>query len=997
LTIAERVSLGFALATAVAYLATPYAIALARRLEFYDRPLGYKGHLAPTPYLGGAAVMGGFVLAVLVFAGDWQKTLALLGGAALLWLVGTIDDRRPLSPALRVAIELGLGVAVYRAGLGWDLHGGDALDLILTCAWVLAVVNAFNLFDNMDGAAATMALVVAAGAALIGIVRGEVWLAAGAAALCGAALGFLPRNLSLPARIFLGDGGSMPVGFAVAVFVMVAAGTTTVAWRSLLVALLLVAVPALDTALVIVSRRRRGVSVLTGGRDHLTHRTRRYLPSARAVALALGVAQAALSVLAVLASRGGSALLVIAASGYVLAAGCLIVVLDAQELEEFEAQPARRGGRYVSKRALACVLAIGLGAGLSPLFYAYFDAGVWVPIGLALTLLCAIALVVRPIRPGLPACLGVAGAFGLGLWSLLSSAWAESVENAVVSADRWLIYGALLTLLIVLVAHRRLSAALLGAVMLGVGVVAVSVLARMLGGDPGSLFLNGRLNSPLGYINGEGCLFAMAIWPCLGAAESRRALLAGPAAAAATAMASLALLSQSRGTALAVGGALLAVIALAPGRTRRAYCALVIGAAVALAAPPVLHVYEHASGGRVAAGDVHAAARAILLSAAGAGVAWALLSRLAGTLPQRRLRTAGSWLLAVPALLALVLALASAHRIGHEAQRQWRAFTHLAEPGESANPAASSSRSRLLSGAGNRYDYWRIAWKVWRGHPLAGVGAGNYPRPYYEQRATNEDVEQPHSLELQVLSELGLVGIGLLACLLTGTLWGALRMRAPARSSPLARALLVGALGMFSAWLVQASVDWMALLPGLTGIALAAIAILVWPRGAPTPATAREPALASALAGRPALAAGAFALVVALIVAGASLSRQGLAQVYRSRAQREISAKPLAALSDAERSLEIDGSSVQAYYVKAAALARFDQGAAAEAALNAALRREPGNFVTWVLLGDIAVRRHALATASRRYRRAHRLNPRDGDIRQLAGAPSALLQTLVKP
>jgi UDP-GlcNAc:undecaprenyl-phosphate/decaprenyl-phosphate GlcNAc-1-phosphate transferase len=997
-TIAERVSFGFLLAATTAYVATPYAIALAKRLQFYDRPSGYKGHREPTPYLGGAAVMGGFVLALIAFAGDWQKTLPLLGGVALLWLVGTIDDRRPLSPALRGAIELALGVAVYRAGLGWDLHAGDGLDLALTCLWVLAVVNAFNLFDNMDGAAATMALVVAAGAALIGVVRGEVWLAAGAGALCGACLGFLPRNLSLPARIFLGDGGSMPLGFAVAVFVMVAAGTTTVAWRSLLVALLLVAVPALDTTLVIVSRRRRGVSVLTGGRDHLTHRTRRYLPSARAVALSLGIGQAALSVLAVLASRGGSALLVIAASAYVLAAGCLIVVLDAQELEEFEVQPAGRAGRYVSKRALACLLAIGLGAGLSPLFYAYFDAGAWVPIGLAITLLCAIALVIRPIRPGLPATLSVAGAFGLGVWSLISSAWAESVADAVVGANRLLAYGALLTLLIVLVAHPRLAAALLAAVMVGVGIVAASVLARMLGGDPASLFLNGRLNSPLGYINGEGCLFAMAIWPCVAAAESRRALIAGPAAAAAAAMASLALLSQSRGTALAVAGAIVLVFAIAPGRTRRAYCILVIGGAVALAAPDVLHVYEHATGGAVAAGDVHAAARATLLGALGAGCAWALVSHLASRAADaQRLRTAGAWLLAAPALIALVLALSSAHRIGRDAERQWHAFTHLAEPGENTNPGSAAARSRLLSGAGNRYDYWRIAFAVWREHPLAGVAAGNYPRPYYEQRATTEDVEQPHSLELQVLSELGLVGAALLACLLLGVFWGALRMRAAARSSPLSRALLVGGLGMFTAWLVQASVDWMALLPGLTAIALTAAATLVWPRGAPQSKLVDERAPSRALAGAPALAAGASALIIALIVAGASLSRQGLADVYRSRAQGEIASNPLAALSDADRSLEIDASSMQSYYLKAAALARFDQGRAAEAALNAALRREPGNFVTWVLLGDIEVRRHELAAASRHYRRAHRLNPRDGDIAQLARAPSGLLQTLVKP
>ena len=82
--------------------------------------------------------------------------------------------------------ELALAVVVWLAGLGWTLHGGGALDLLVTCLWVVAVVNAFNLFDNMDGAAATMALVVAGGAALIGVVRGDVWLAVAARARCAA-------------------------------------------------------------------------------------------------------------------------------------------------------------------------------------------------------------------------------------------------------------------------------------------------------------------------------------------------------------------------------------------------------------------------------------------------------------------------------------------------------------------------------------------------------------------------------------------------------------------------------------------------------------------------------------------------------------------------------------------------------------------------------------------------------------------------------------------
>src|SRR6476620_8746479 len=296
MTLAVRLSVGFILAAGLAFLATPYAIRLAARLKFYDLPAGYKGHARPTPYLGGVAVMGAFAVALAATGGSWDKTAPLLAGVVVLCAVGTIDDRRPLPPLARVLVELALAVLVWAVDLGWHLHAGAAVDLVVTCAWVLGVVNAFNLFDNMDGAASTMALVVASGVALIGVVRGDAWLAAGAACMCGACVGFLPRNMAVPARIFLGDGGSMPMGFVVAVLVTGAAGTSSVAWRSLLVALLLVGIPVLDTSLVIVSRRRRGVSVLQGGRDHLTHRTRRLLPSTRTVALGLGAIPAALAV-----------------------------------------------------------------------------------------------------------------------------------------------------------------------------------------------------------------------------------------------------------------------------------------------------------------------------------------------------------------------------------------------------------------------------------------------------------------------------------------------------------------------------------------------------------------------------------------------------------------------------------------------------------------------------------------------------------------------------
>jgi UDP-GlcNAc:undecaprenyl-phosphate/decaprenyl-phosphate GlcNAc-1-phosphate transferase len=1033
LTIAERLVLSLLLASGVVYLATPLVIVLADRLSFYDRPVGYKAHARPTPYLGGAAVMAGFLVALLSLAGEWDKTLPLIEGVALLWVVGTVDDRRNVSPWLRVAVELALAWVVWRAGLGFRLHAGSIVDLAVTSVWIVAVVNAFNLFDNMDGAAGTMALVVCAGAAILGVVRADAWVAVGAAALGGACLGFLPRNLSLPARIFLGDGGSMPIGFAVAVLVMFAAATAAPGWRSLPLALLLVGLPALDTALVIVSRRRRGASVLSGGQDHLTHRTRRLLPSARAVALGLGGAQAMVSVAAVLATEGGAFFVVLAAAVYAIAALCAVTAFESIGAATARAPglahdaavtpasqiagtpslppitaPSPAAAGDLSPQAIALLALLGLGAGLSPFWFAYYGSGVWVPMGLGIVLLCAIARIARPMRPGAPARLAVFGLLGIGLWSLCSTAWTESVEGAVASGNRWLVYGALLLLLVVLVRSRRRAALLLAAAAVGVIAVALYVLANLLGADPAALFLGGRLNLPLGYINGEGCLFAMGFWLCLAAAEARSAWLAGPAAAMATLMAALALLTQSRGTALAMLATLVAVMALVPGRTRRAYALMTVATGVALAAPNLLHVYASTSAGIVPAAAVHAAGRSALASALGVGAlwggltgAWRLLAERPGPLAQARTAAAGA--LAVPALIAALAAFGAAHTIDREARAQWRAFTHLSVAESASSPSATPSaaraalpsasaiqgRSRLLSGAGNRYDYWRIAWRVWTERPLLGVGGGGYARFYFQRRATAEDVDQPHSLELELLAELGVGGALLLACFAGAVGWGVTRMRRRARDSSPTRIVLVAATGAFGVWLIQASFDWMHRLPGLTAIALIAAAALVWPRTAGPPAGADGRLRATRLLADPRRARTALtaAALATLVVAGGTLARQGLAEIYAKRAEGEIAAQPAAAIADANRSLDIDSDAVSTYYVKAAALARFDQAAATRATLRAALAHEPDNFVTWALLGDIAVRERSFAAARRLYTRALELNPRDASLRALAADP----------
>jgi UDP-GlcNAc:undecaprenyl-phosphate GlcNAc-1-phosphate transferase len=272
--------------------------------------------------------MVGFLVALFVVSiADWDRTLPLVGGMAVLWVVGTIDDRHNVSPGLRVAFEAVVACGLWQAGLGWDLGLGGGVDLALTIVWVVGVVNAFNLFDNMDGAASTMALVVSACAAVLGLIHGDNWLAVAAATLCGACLGFLPHNLASPARIFLGDGGSMPIGLLVACTIM-AIPDGQLDWTLLFATAPLAGLPILDTTLVVVSRLRGRAQVLSGGRDHITHRLLAIVGSERKVALVLAVAQAALCGLSIALFQLDQATVVLAAAAYLAAGAAVIAVLE---------------------------------------------------------------------------------------------------------------------------------------------------------------------------------------------------------------------------------------------------------------------------------------------------------------------------------------------------------------------------------------------------------------------------------------------------------------------------------------------------------------------------------------------------------------------------------------------------------------------------------------------------------------------------------------------
>jgi UDP-GlcNAc:undecaprenyl-phosphate GlcNAc-1-phosphate transferase len=993
-----RLLLGLFFATALVFWLTPVAIRVAARLNFYDKPIGYKGHSAPTPYLGGAPVVLAFVAVLAVLTSDWQRTLPLAGGVMVLWALGTLDDRRTVSPGLRVAVEAAFAALLFAVGNGWNLGGPPVLGLVVTIVWVVGVVNALNLFDNMDGAASSIALVISAGVAVTAAVQGDGWLAIAAAGLAGACLGFLPHNLAKPARIFLGDGGSMPIGFALAVLVMMAAADRGPAWQTLAMGLLLVGVPALDTCLVIVSRTRRGISVLQGGRDHLTHRTYQRLQTTRAVAFALGAMQALLAILALFASRESSEVLLLVVLLYLAGAAATIAVLDrgAERTIPPHAAANRVTSRWLQPRA-AILAVLGLGAGISPFLGGYYDQTKWAPIGIGLIVLLTALGVARAASLSRPAVVAVASLAGLGLLAVISSGSAGSATSAVVNGNRYVVYAAFLALVLMLARDRSSAVVVLGGFTLGAIVVGVVDLARALDGDIDQLFIGGRLNGPLGYINGQGSFFLLAVWPSFAlAAQTRRRWLAGGGLAAATLFVGLAAMAQSRGVVLAAVVSLIAVMVLVPGRLRRAAALSVIAGAIAVVAPDLIAVFDSATPpASISVNAVHDAAVALIVASIIAGAVWMVALQAERLLRVRSERAVGTLRIGIATLFALaavatftLLALKS-EQIGNEVRRQYHAFVHL-----DRTQGGESTTGRLASGGGNRYDYWRIAARVWEDDPVTGIGGGNYPQPYYRMRSTTEAILQPHSIELQTLAELGLIGGLLLVVLLGVVAVGVARARAPARRSDTDLALLVTCVGTITAWSVHTSVDWIHLLPGVTAVPLIAIAVLLRPAAT----GAAEPTAATS---RPAwlqwrrLAVAGFA-AVALTLAATSLTRQALGDWFRERAKNELASSPGEALKWADRSLRLDPDAPSTYYVKAAAIARFGAGPQAVRVLEAAIEREPGNFLTYALLGDLYARQGKTALAKRAYAAALVRNPREPSLLELADSPAPSPQRPVR-
>lgn len=328
-----RIAVACAVAALATYLLTPLAIKVALRTGFVDRPAGYKGHKQATPYLGGCAITIG-VLAGAAVGGIPSRYALLVACVALVWVLGTVDDKVSLPIIVRVGAEVGIGIALSASGLGWTVFHQSIADGALSVFWVLGVMNAFNLMDNMDGASATVAAVSSMGAGTLALMAGRPGLAPLCFATAGACAGFLPRNLANPARIFMGDGGSLPLGLLVAGATMSAVNRNYLGPSGVVIAALLVGLVILDTTLVTISRSRAGRSVLSGGRDHLTHRLVKRVGTPRRVALTLASVQVAVCGITIAVAQAGS--------GWVLLAGGFAVIMGGVLIWQFESSPIFR-------------------------------------------------------------------------------------------------------------------------------------------------------------------------------------------------------------------------------------------------------------------------------------------------------------------------------------------------------------------------------------------------------------------------------------------------------------------------------------------------------------------------------------------------------------------------------------------------------------------------------------------------------------------------------
>lgn len=309
---------------------TMLVIPAAKRIGFVDRPSGHKSHREPTPYGGGIAIFiaAWLPLALVILLTSWltpeqiaawfgdglrpyidglveqqPRGLAILIGGALLHGLGLVDDRRALGPYPKLLIMILVGLLVAQwGGIRLLDAAGPTVATVVTVAWLLVIINAMNFLDNMDGLSAGIAAICLVFVVWCGALAGQVFVPALGCVFLGSVLGFLIFNFP-PAKVFMGDAGSLLVGYMLAISSIMTTyydPDSSRSWYALAMPLAILAVPLYDFVTVLTIRLREGRHPMQGDQRHFSHRLVDHGLSRRGAVLTIYIATAATGLCATL-------------------------------------------------------------------------------------------------------------------------------------------------------------------------------------------------------------------------------------------------------------------------------------------------------------------------------------------------------------------------------------------------------------------------------------------------------------------------------------------------------------------------------------------------------------------------------------------------------------------------------------------------------------------------------------------------------------------------
>jgi len=261
----------FFISVTIAYLLTPTIRVFAKRIGLVAKVSDDTMHRHSTPLLGGVAVFAAFFLAVIFTYGISRDIASILIGATILLLIGIFDDKYGMMPKIKLFGQIVAALTIVKMGVKVELIENYYLASIFSCIWIIGITNAINLVDGLDGLSAGITAICAFFFGLLSWERGDFAVAALSFALCGSSLGFLRYNFPR-AYIFMGDAGTLFVGFLLATIAILGNWSSPTQITSMAMPVFILGYPIFDTTLVIVSRLKEGQSIFQGGHDHPHHR-----------------------------------------------------------------------------------------------------------------------------------------------------------------------------------------------------------------------------------------------------------------------------------------------------------------------------------------------------------------------------------------------------------------------------------------------------------------------------------------------------------------------------------------------------------------------------------------------------------------------------------------------------------------------------------------------------------------------------------------------------